>query len=163
MIYDVVRKPGQRPSSVAMTDAEGVKIVMDANGQRVKTKDQKKFRETGDAALGYILQVRPETPEEWAKRIHAAILENVDYYFARREIPKTNDVLDDARQDLYDQAMILANCEREDRFPKNSNACVGFGECCYLNLCSTGWRPDHGTVPPGYVRLEDTHVELSNG
>lgn len=161
VLYDVVRKPGMRPGSVALTDADGIKVVLDANGERVRTADGKKWRQTGDTASGYVLQSRPETPEEWAKRLHAAIVENVEYYFQRREIPRTNADLEEARRDLYDQTMVLASCEREDRFPRNSSACVGFGECAYLNLCSTGWRPDDGTVPPGYVRVTDAHQELA--
>lgn len=160
VLYDVVRKPGMRPGSVALTDAEGVKIVLDGDGQRVRTADGKKWRQTGDAANGWILQNRPETPEEWATRLHAAIVENPGYYFARREIPRTNADLDEALHDLYDQTMLLANCEKQDRFPRNSSACVGFGECQYLNLCSTNWRPEDGNVPPGFVRVLDSHVEL---
>ncbi len=163
VLYDVVRKPGMRPGSVPFTDADGVKIVLDQAGQRVRTKDGKKFRETGDAAAGYVLQVRPETPEEWAARLHAGILENVDYHFARREIPRTDMDLEEARRDLYDQTAVLANCDREDRWPRLSSQCIGFGRCAYIDLCSTNWKPGDGTVPPGFVRVADSHVELSNG
>ncbi len=160
VLYDVVRKPAMRPSSVALTDADGVKIVLDESGQRVRTKDGKKFRETGDAAAGYTLQVRPETPEEWAGRLHVAIVENVDYYFARREIPRTDMDLEEARRDLYDQAQVLGNCDREDRWPRLSSQCIGFGRCAYIDLCSTNWRPEEGNVPPGFIRLSDPHAEL---
>lgn len=160
VLYDVVRKPGMRPSGVPLTDAEGIKIVLDANGERVRTKDGKKFRETGDTAAGYTLQTRPETPDEWANRLHKAIAENPDRYFARREIPRTNSDLDEARRDLWDMAQVVNSCDTGDRWPRNSSACIGFGRCQYLDLCSSNWRPEDGTVPPGFVRLTDSHQEL---
>ncbi len=160
VIYDVVRKPAMRPGSVPLTDADGVKIVLDASGERARTKDGKKFRESGDAAAGYVLQNRPETPEEWAARLHAAVVDNVDYYYGRREIPKTNDELDDALHDLYDQTQVLANCDRQNRWPRLSSQCIGFGRCAYIDLCSTGWKPQDGNVPPGFVKVTDPHQEL---
>ena len=72
-IYDVLRKPDQRPGTIPLVDETGTKIVHDAAGQRVRTKDGKKWRQTGDTELGYVLQSRPETPEEYGHRCLEAI------------------------------------------------------------------------------------------
>jgi hypothetical protein len=160
VIYDVVRKPGMRPSSVALTDADGVKIVMDANGERVKTANGKAWRQTGDTAAGYTLQVRPETPEEWSARLHAAVSADPDRYFSRKEIPRTNDDLIEAQYDLWNATQMLASCDRDGRWYRNSSACIGFGRCAFLSLCSASWKPSDGTIPPGFVKLEDSHQEL---
>ncbi len=160
VLYDVTKKPTMRPGSVPLIDGDGIKIVLDAAGDRVRTKDGKKFRESTDAAQGYVLQVRPEMPEEWAARLHLAVSENPDAYFARREIPRTDAELAEARRDLWDMAQILHGCDSENRWPRNSSACVGFGRCQYLDLCSVNWTPDDGTVPQGFVKITDTHQEL---
>lgn len=162
VLYDVTRKPGMRPGTVPLTDAEGVKIVLDANGDRVRTKDGKKWRQTGDTAEGYTLQVRPETPAEWGARLHEAVAANPDAYFARREIPRTDMELQEARRDLWNHAQILHQCDSENRWPRNSSACIGFGRCAYLDLCSTNWHPADGAVPDGFVRITDTHQELAS-
>lgn len=160
VLYDVTKKPTMRPSNVPLTDEEGVKIVLDADGARVRTKDGKKWRESGDTAQGYVLQTRPETPDEWAARLHAAVSANPEAYFARREIPRTDSELAEARRDLWDHAQILHQCDTENRWPRNSAACIGFGRCQYLDLCSINWTPDDGHVPHGFIKHTDTHQEL---
>jgi len=99
-LYDVVRKPAQRPLAIALTDEDGVKIVLDANGERVRTKDGKKWRETADAAQGYTAQTRPETPAEYHARILAELEAEPVKYFAQREIPRLDtDLLEHMRDE----------------------------------------------------------------
>lgn len=161
VLYDVARKPSIRPATVTLTDADGIKIVLDQNGDRVRTKDGKGWRQTGDSALGYTVITRPETPEEWGIRLHDHIAADPDRYFARREIPKTGIELAEAQRDLWDAAHLWHQSMSNDRFPKNSSACVGYGTCPYLNLCSTGWTPSaDAPVPAGFVRIPDPHAEL---
>jgi hypothetical protein len=163
VLYDVTKKPGMRPGSVPLVDGEGVKIVLGPDGTRVRTKDGKKYRETADKELGYVLQSRPERPDEWGARLHKDIAENVDKYFARREIPRTDMDLAEARRDLWDAAQVLHACDKENRWPRNSSACIGFGRCQYLDLCSENWTPgESDVIPEGFVRVDDTHQELIN-
>jgi hypothetical protein len=163
VLYDVVKKPTMRPGiGIPLLDADGLKIVLDVAGNRVRTKDGKKWRESGSAADGFTLQTRPETPEEWAARLHAAVSAEPDKYFARREIPRTDADLAEARRDLWDMAQVLHQCDREKRWPRNSSACVGFGTCPYIDLCSTNWTPDDGNVPAGFIRVTDPHQELAS-
>lgn len=61
ILYDVIRKPDQRPCMVAARDAEGFKIVVDAGGHRVMTDNGKKPRETADPEKGYTVQGHIET------------------------------------------------------------------------------------------------------
>jgi hypothetical protein len=65
VFYDVTRKPTIAPCPIPMLDVDGVKIVLDANRQRVKNKDGKSWRQTSDTEKGYVLQTRPMEPEEW--------------------------------------------------------------------------------------------------
>jgi hypothetical protein len=160
--YDVIAKPSLRAGIGApLLDDNGVKIVLDANGERVRTKDGKKFRETGSTADGYVLQTRPETPDEWRERLHAAIIADVDGYFSQREIPRTDAEIDEARRDLWDHAQVVHQCDKEGRWPRNSSACVGYYQCQYLDLCSANLSPNDDTIPEGFVRVDTMHTELN--
>src|SRR5690606_36744924 len=90
VIYDVVRKPAIEPRQIPLLDAEGRKVVLDANGERVLKKDGSP-RESGDKEKGYTLQTRIETPEEFSDRLYQDTLARPDFYFARREVPILED------------------------------------------------------------------------
>jgi hypothetical protein len=163
VLYDVIRKPGIKPKGVPLVDDAGFKIVLGPDGQRAMTKDGKKPRATASDAEGYVLQTRPETPDEWRDRLQTELGANPERYFARREIPRTDADLDDAMRDLWDSAQMLHVCEQGVRWPRNSMSCVGFGTCCYLDLCSTGWSPKEGQpIPPGFVAIDEAHAELAS-
>lgn len=73
----------------------------------------------------------------YQQRVDAAISENVDEYFQQREVVKTDDDIAEAQADLWQQAHILAECEKQNRFPRNSGACRSFfGVCPYLGVCT---------------------------
>ena len=69
VLYDVIRKPTIEPKRIPLVDENGAKIVLDREGNRVMTKDGKKPRETSDKELGYEMQTRPETLDEWESRL----------------------------------------------------------------------------------------------
>lgn len=160
IVYDVVRKPTLQPRSVPLVDEEGTKIVLDGAGQRVRTKDGKKWRESGDTAAGYVLQTRPETRDEFGERIRADMAERPDFYFARMEIPRLERDLELFRQELWMQQLSLRAAQRSGHWFRNPGACRGFfGACEFLGICE---RTDLDTnTPDGFVRLSNVHPELS--
>lgn len=94
--YDVTRKPRLRPKKIPTLDADGKKIVINEQGQRVfldrKKKDGSvvatdKPKQSADIDLGQTLQSRPETPAEYSDRLYQDIRSRFDFYFKRREIP----------------------------------------------------------------------------
>lgn len=158
-VYDVLRKPDQRPSSVSVLDENGQKIVLDAAGQRVKTKDGKKWRQTGDAELGYVLQSRPETPEEYGHRCLEAIAEAPEKFYARGVVVRLDADEREAAQDMWNTASLMRDARRLQMYPRNPDSCISWGrECDYLNVCS-------GLIPiddPLFFRFEeDIHEELA--
>lgn len=158
-LYDVVRKPGIRPSAVALVDAEGVKIVHDASGQRVRTKDGKKWRETGDTAQGYVLQTRPETPEEFRARLRSDIAENPDRYYQRGTVVRLAEEMRDAAADTWQTARLIREAELAKRHPRNPDACVRYGRVCsYFGVCTGAAQLDDATQ---FRRVENPHQELA--
>lgn len=160
VIYDVVRKPSIQPRSIPLVDADGVKIVLGADGQRMRTKDGKKWRESADAASGYVLQTRPETRDEYGERIREDMGERPEWYFARMEIPRLEQDVETFRHELWMQQMSLRAAQRNGHWFRNPASCRSFfGACEFLGICE---RTDLATnTPEGFVRLMDVHPELA--
>jgi hypothetical protein len=159
VIYDVIKKPTIKPLSVPDVDDDGVKIVLDANGNRVQNQNGS-WRQTGDTKLGYTLQSRKQTPAEYGARLAADIQADPAAYFYRHEIPLLERDMSELRDQVNGVAALIELCRERGHFPRNEAACVGrFGDCEYLDLCCTGWRLDDAP-PPGFVVVENVHPEL---
>lgn len=157
-IYDVFRRPAQRPNQVPLVDEDGVKIVLDANGERVRTKDGKKWRQTGDAAEGYVLQAREETPEEFFSRIADAIAEKPDAYFQRGDVLRLDGELDEFRFDFWQRARVMHEAHLAKRAPRVVESCFKFNRPCdFLPVCTGEASIDDALL---YERITTQHPEL---
>lgn len=157
IVYDVIHKPGMRPCQIPLTDEQGVKIVLDSEGQRVQNKDGS-WKQASDAAKGYTLQTRPETPAEFDVRLRADIAARPTYYYARREIPRLTSDLDDYRAELVQVAQTMQDAISKERFYRNTSSCRSMRRCEYLPICANGLDPNN--PPPGFVVVSDLHPEL---
>ena len=157
-LYDVLRKPAIRPKEIPLVDEDDVKIVLDANGQRVRTKDGKKWRETGDTKLNYIVQTRPETPLEFEVRCLDAIVEDPERHLVRGEVFRLESDELDAAQDIWDQARELREAEKATRYPRNPDSCERFGRfCSFFEVCTGSASLDDPTL---FRRTLGKHEEL---
>lgn len=158
ILYDVTRRPALRPSQIPVTDAEGVKIVLDAAGERVKTKTGT-WRQTGDTALGYVVKTRVETPEEFADRVATAMRADPDKHFARIEIARTDADLDDARSEIWMQQLAHREAQRANRWYRNPEACFGVNTRCeFVDICLSRGLDTY--TPDGFERLSTANPEL---
>jgi hypothetical protein len=157
-LYDVLRKPGLRPSQVPLKDEDGCKIVLDAAGERVRTKDGKKWRQTGDTELGYVLQTRLETPEEYEQRLTDEVAENPDKYYQRGEVVRLEHEEREAQLDAWQLAREIREAELAAAHPRNPDACQRFGRMCgFFDVCSgTASLEDESR----FVRVVNVHPEL---
>lgn len=158
-LYDVVRKPALRPSAVPLVDADGVKIVHDANGQRVRTKDGKKWRETGDTAQGYVLQTRPETATEYEARLTEEIASNPDKYYQRGEVVRLEADEREAQQDAWQLTRAMREGELAGSYPRNPDSCLRYGRVCPFFDCCTGVAVLDDAAR--FERVDNVHAELS--
>lgn len=156
-VWDVVRKPAIKPTAIPLVDADGLKVVHDVEGNRVKTKDGKKWRESGDTAAGYVLQTRPQTVDEYEARLDEDIATRPEWYFFRRPVPRLDHEIVEHAQETWDIAQDLLVARREDRWPRNSGACILYNSPCeYLGICSGFDTPDSDK----WQRRENVHPEL---
>lgn len=158
VLYDVTRKPTIKANDIPILDGDGLKIVLDQTGTRVLTK-QGKPRQTGDNELGYVVVTRRMTAEEWGEKLVADIGERPDFYYARREIPRLDQDLEEWQAEMYEVQRTISEAQKTGRWFKTvSPSTCDF--CPYFGLCSSGLDPQSGSLPVGFVRVEDVHPEL---
>ena len=109
------------------------------------------------------LPVMRETPAMYGARLTKDIGDRPDFYYARREIPRIQADLDEARYDVWQTAKIIRECQKHNRWPRNTSVCIGFGRCPYFDLCTNGFDIAAGVVPEGFVQLTNVHPELTEG
>jgi hypothetical protein len=157
VLYDVTRKPTIRPRQIPEVDGDGLKIVTDdATGERVLNKNGSP-RQTGGE--GMTVKSRPETPEEFGKRLLDDIGERPDYYYQRREIPRLEDDLLEFNLEVWQQAKHLMDCRSNHRWFRNAGRWT-CPFCEFADLCLQSIHVDPGLPPAGYEILSRVHPEL---
>lgn len=80
------------------------------------------------------------TPEEaYEERCEAQIAAEPEAFFQWREFVKLDEDMAAARQDLWDAATLLRQCDKAGRYPRFSDSCTGmYGSCPYLEVCAGG-------------------------
>jgi hypothetical protein len=162
VLYDVVRKPAHRPLQIGLVDDDGVKIVFDDNGQRVRTKDGRKWRESSDTAQGFELQTREETPLEYHKRILAELSSDPVKYFSQREIPRLDSEVLEYMGDAWAVGQQILYYRNAGIWPRNPSACTEFGGCEYFGLCSGRASVDGITFRPKPNRHSELQIVESD-
>lgn len=156
IFFDVVRKPQHQPLAIPLLDENGVKIVLNASGERVKTKDEKKWRETGDTEKGFVLQTRQETPEEHRERLLGVMRSDHGAYFSQREIPRLDKDLLEYMSDAWAQSQQILYYRSRKLWPRNPAACTAYGRCEFFALCA-----GHASVDGiRYDKKPKAHSEL---
>lgn len=156
VIYDVLRKPGQRPSQIPTLDENGMKIVLDGAGHRIMTSTGKKPRETGDSEKGWVVQSRPETPVEYGARVLSVLRADPDDYFAQREVPRLNKDILEYMEDAWNVSQQILYFRRKGLWARNPDACAQMGRCEMFDLCC-GRASVDGVR---FAKREKIHAEL---
>ncbi len=182
IIYDVIRKPIIRPAKLTQGDT---KILIET-GKYYKALDGKGkpktligiYRADVVSDNGEIAQVIingaqadiipgeksfaiKETLEMYGDRLNETMSRDTDYYFARKEIARTDYELEEANYELWQIAKILNECVQNNRWPRNTSCCIGFGTCCYFDLCTSEFTADC-PLPDKFVQIDNVHPELGD-
>lgn len=155
-LYDVIRKPTIKPTDVPILDKLGMKIVLDEHGNRPMTARGQYYQ--SDAKEGLTLQKRPMTVEEWGEHLNKDIAKRPGFYYARREVPRLDDDMEEFAAELWDVAKTIQEARNHSRWFRTVSPNCKF--CSFFYLCSEGWKPTDD-LPQGFVRLDDVHPELN--
>jgi hypothetical protein len=139
VLYDVTRRPSLRPL-------------------KATPEDKRKYK--ADGTLYANQRAIDETPEEFAARVSAAIAEDPSKYFARIEIARLDQDLEDCAGEIWQQQQSIREAQRTNRWYKNPSSCFDFGRSCeYLPICSGCGL--NGGIPPGFTQVDNVHPELN--
>lgn len=158
VMYNVVRKPTIKPTPVPLLDDLGLKIVNDANGNRVRT-EKGAWRQTGSTDNGWTLQTIPMSVEEWGEKLATDISQRPEYYFNRVEIARLDQDLAEFESELWDVAKIMRDAQVNDRHYRTANK-MTCTYCPYFDLCCGGYRHGQDALNEKYEVVNDKHPEL---
>lgn len=158
VMYDVVRKPTIRPEQVPVVDEDGFKVVLDGNGERVLTK-QGKPRQTSDKELGYVLQSRTQTADEWGQKLLGDISNRPEWYYARVEIARLDNDIYEMLAETWDLQKTIRDAQLRGAWYKtvSRDTCTF---CPYFGLCTIKFDIDTDSLPEGFVKSDVIHPEL---
>lgn len=163
ILYDVVRKPTINPKNLAK------KIVARMRAEIEESRFKQGglatyYGETFTAAqLEGPLEEERESIELYGARLTADIGDRPDYYFARREVARTDQDYRTLIDNLSDQVKLLKLAQEQDLMHRNPDACATFGRCKFFGLCSNNIRPREGDpAPAGFHVREHLHPELAS-
>lgn len=165
-VYDVIRKPALQPkANIPDLDADGLPIVLDAQGNRCIKRDGTP-KKTADAAKGEKVSGHPETPDEYGQRILESMTAEADRYFARREVEITFDMLEEFRRERLGVCRMLlhfaAEARKADRpeyaYPRSCNP-DNCRSCPFSGFCLNRLHVSADTPPEGFRVAH--HEELS--
>lgn len=91
-----------------------------------------------------------ETPEMFGTRLLADISERPEFYFARREISRTDAELQAFEWDIYNIYKTVRSMNKNNRWWTNEQACENKFRCSYISICYNRIDVSDGIVPEGF-------------
>lgn len=155
ILYDVVRKPTIKPARIAKKLAEP--IIEDAECMRNFVYCGEQF-EPRPMDVDAVREGR-ENEALYGARLTQDIGKRPEFYFARREVPRTAQDFNALRDDLMAQTAAIGHAVADGLLFRNPDSCNVFGVCDFFGLCSNNCTPS-GKVPDGFRQREHQHAEL---
>jgi hypothetical protein len=161
IVYDVARKPVTKPAeNVPFVDEKGLKIVLDANGDRVFKKNGEP-KQTADKEKGEYVYGAKETPEAYAQRICDDACARPEFYFARKEVAVTHDALEEFKANRLELVRLIQHYRRRKYWPLAHGA-MTCRFCEFAGFCLMGHAPAEGEpAPDGFEYVDDPNTELA--
>ena len=124
VIWDVVRKPALRPRKLTPSQRDSLRDNGTYLGQAVSRETAQRFWER-------------ENRELYEVRLTQEVLQNPNRYFARRGVSRTREELAEYAQELWQIGQEILSARRNNRWYRNSGACMVYGTPCkFLGVCS---------------------------
>jgi len=146
-VWDVMRKPGISPKGVSKADAALVARTHQYFGQELTPYTLTELRETSRENL--------EMYE--ARLTWDCTSERPQWYFQRRTVPRLDADLHEYATELWEHSQEILHARRENRWARNSGACMMYGSPCkFLGICSGYDTADSDN----WKRKGNVHTEL---
>lgn len=149
--YDVLRKPTIRPRKLTKAELSELFTAKTYCGYDVDDNTNAAAHLSGR-----------ETPTLYGLRLLSDMAQRPEFYFARQEIPRLDSDLRSFEFELWQFQQLLRDCQRNERWPRNTAACLHPSKCPMWELCIAGVIPQPSDpLPSGYERVDHVHPELS--
>lgn len=126
-IWDVMRKPSISPKQITKTDQQAIKITNSYCCGEVTEEDIQEMLQTGRENY-HLYELR---------LFNDATRERPDWYFQRQRVARLDNELLEYAGELWGHTQDLLISRRENRWPRNSGACMNYGRpCVFLGICS---------------------------
>lgn len=132
----------------------GPRITVDSEAVEIKPGAEPK-----KAGASRPIAIR-ETPDMFGARLLMEIQEQPDQHFARREIARTDQELEDFGHELLHVYQSIRAMEVSGHWFRNENQCEAQSsfKCPYISICYHGLDVCDGhTCPDGFKRIHDEH------
>lgn len=165
VIYDVTRKPCIDLVQKPVLDENGLKIVKDKFGNRV-LKANGEPRQSGNKEKEETLETVLETPDEFGDRLADDTMTRPEFYFARREVPVTDQDLEEFNVQRVMISRNILGCRHEQKklsrpeqaWARNIDGMVcrncEFSQFCLQNI------PVNPAMPPAGFSIGAINSEL---
>lgn len=148
-IWDVIRKPSIAPKKLSKAELASVMSSGTYFGQRVSADERLALNADPD---------HRESPELYRMRLENDCIEvRPEWYFQRRTYPRLDTELMEYASELWGHSQDILAARRNERWPRNSGACLLYGTACkFLGVCS-----GHDEITSDRWRKAETvHEEL---
>lgn len=148
ILYDVLRKP---PDPITATPIEKRRYRKAKKGEEHLAPDDEQLLYKNQRA-------HDETPAEYEARIRELVFEDLDAWYARREVPRIEGQIRAHMEDAWADALRMQHAQDNHLAPRNPDACFRYGRCWLWDHCAQG--EDLDSNPDRYVRSGVAHPEL---
>ncbi|MBW1727609.1 MAG: PD-(D/E)XK nuclease family protein [Deltaproteobacteria bacterium] len=168
ILYDVWHKPGIKPKM--LTQNESKQFIEDGLycGQKFEIGKGWRTIEDGNTRklIGdYPAEFKPgakedtfairETPDMFGARLLKDIIDRTDFYFARKELSKTEDEMVRFRREVLSIYRDIRSKLKTDSFFHNEKQCEATFKCDYIAQCYNGVELNPENPPEGFYCIFD--------
>ena len=165
--YDVWRKPEIAPKKLSQADSKKFVETGEYFGEKFEIKEYKMSASCNRG--GFDINGVPttstigakegsfsifETPEMFGARLLADIAERPNFYFAQREIPRTDLQIEKFEWGLFKQAQIMRHVKEKKLWVPNDRACEVPFRCDFKDICYAGIELGPDDVPEGFEKYK---------
>ena len=132
-VWDVMRKPGISPKSVAKADAKATIVTHQYCGRELSSESLLSLQYDGR-----------ETMEMYEARLAEDCTQNrPERYFQRRSVPRLDSEIHEYAVELWEHSQEMLHVLRLDRRARTPGACMAYNRPCeFLGICSNFDTPD---------------------
>jgi len=166
ILYDAWHKPGIKPKMLSQGDSKKFTESKEYMGQKFEVGNYEcsdnghEILHAGIKVNGIMAEAKPgakkgtfairETPDMFGARLLQDIVDRPDFYFARKELSKTEDEMNRFRREVLSIYRDIRGKLKSDSFYHNERQCEATFKCDYTAQCYNGIELDPDNPPDGF-------------